>query len=68
MANFTWTNAAGGNWDTESNWNPVGIPGTGANVVLPTLAGAKQKVERIYPGLDEYRKILSFMAGRSCRW
>ena len=47
MANFTWTNAAGGNWSTESNWNPVGLPGNGANIMLPTLAGAYTSVDNL---------------------
>ena len=47
MANFTWTNAAGGNWSTDSNWNPVGIPGNGANIMLPTLAGAYTSTDNL---------------------
>jgi hypothetical protein len=26
-ANYTFANIAGGSWKTESNWDPVGIPG-----------------------------------------
>ena len=51
MANFTWTNAAGGNWGTGSNWNPAGPPGNGDNIVLPTLAGAYTSVDNI-PFID----------------
>ena len=51
MANFTWTNAAGGDWSTASNWNPAGVPGNGANIVLPTLGGAYTSVENI-PFID----------------
>ncbi len=47
MANFTWTNAAGGDWSTNSNWNPVGLPGNGDNIVLPTLAGPYTSVDNI---------------------
>ena len=47
MANFTWTNPAGGDWSTESNWNPAGIPGNGANIMLPTLAGAYTSVDNL---------------------
>jgi hypothetical protein len=47
MADFTWTNAAGGNWSTDTNWNPVGIPGNGANIVLPTLAGAYTSTDNL---------------------
>ena len=47
MANFTWTNAAGGDWSTDSNWNPVGIPGNGANIMLPTLAGAYTSTDNL---------------------
>ena len=45
MANFTWTNAAGGNWSTASNWNPAGPPGNGDNIILPTLTGAYTSVD-----------------------
>ena len=51
MANFTWTNAAGGDWSTASNWTPAAVPGNGANIVLPTLAGAYTSVENI-PFID----------------
>ena len=47
MANFTWTNAAGGDWSTDSNWNPVGLPGNGDNIVLPTLAGAYTSIDNL---------------------
>ena len=47
MANFTWTNAAGGDWSTDSNWNPEAVPGNGANIVLPTLAGAYTSIDNI---------------------
>ena len=47
MADFTWTNAAGGNWSTDTNWNPVGIPGNGANIVLPTLTGAYTSTDNL---------------------
>ena len=47
MANFTWTNAAGGDWSTASNWNPAGIPGNGANIMLPTLAGAYTSIDNL---------------------
>src|SRR5436190_23812547 len=26
-ANFTWTNNAGGNWNTAANWSPNQVPG-----------------------------------------
>ena len=51
MANFTWTNAAGGNWSTGSNWNPAGPPGNGDNIVLPMLGGAYTSVDNI-PFID----------------
>ncbi len=41
----TWTGATSNNWRTASNWNPAGVPGTGANVCFstpnptPALAG-----------------------------
>ena len=47
MANFTWTNPAGGDWGTDTNWNPVGIPGNGANITLPTLAGAYTSTDNL---------------------
>jgi hypothetical protein len=51
VANFTWTNAAGGDWSTASNWNPAGPPGNGDNIVLPTLAGAYTSIDDI-PVID----------------
>ena len=51
MANFTWTNAAGGNWSTGSNWDPATVPADGDNIVLPTLAGAYTTVDNI-PFID----------------
>ena len=51
MANFTWTNAAGGNWSTASNWNPAGPPGNGDNIVLQTLGGAYTSIDNI-PFID----------------
>ena len=47
MANFTWVNPAGGDWGTDTNWNPVGIPGNGANITLPTLAGAYTSTDNL---------------------
>ena len=47
MTNFTWTNAAGGNWSTGSNWDTGAVPGNGANIVLPTLAGAYTSIDDI---------------------
>jgi hypothetical protein len=47
MANFTWANPAGGDWGTDTNWNPVGIPGNGANIMLPTLAGAYTSTDNL---------------------
>ena len=47
MANFTWTNAAGGDWSTASNWNPAAVPVTGDNIVLPTLAAAYTSVDNL---------------------
>ena len=47
MANFTWTNAAGGDWSTASNWDADAIPGDGENVVLPTLATAYTSIDDI---------------------
>ena len=32
--NYTWTNAAGGNWNIEGNWNPSGIPVAGDNATI----------------------------------
>jgi hypothetical protein len=37
-ANITWTNAAGGNWNTSANWN-VGVPTVTDNAFLNSLAG-----------------------------
>ena len=51
MANLTWTSAAGGDWSTESNWNPAGLPGNGDNIVLQTLVGAYTSVDNI-PFID----------------
>ena len=47
MANFTWTNAAGGDWSTASNWDTGAVPPDGANIVLPTLAGAYTSVDNL---------------------
>ena len=51
MSNFTWTNAAGGNWSTDTNWNPAGPPGNGDNIELPTLAGAYTSTDNL-PFID----------------
>ena len=51
MANFTWTNAAGGNWSIGANWDPGTVPGNGANIVLPTLAGAYTSIDDL-PFID----------------
>lgn len=32
----TWVGPSGGSFDVASNWNPVGIPGSGNDVVIPT--------------------------------
>ena len=32
----TWTGATSNDWRTASNWSPVGVPGTGANVCFST--------------------------------
>src|SRR6185295_2391442 len=34
----TWSNAAGGNWNTAGNWTPSGVPASGDDVSI-TLAG-----------------------------
>ena len=47
MANFTWTNAAGGDWSTASNWDTGTIPANGDNIVLQTLAGAYTSIDNI---------------------
>ncbi len=39
QAQFTWTGAGGNNnWSTPNNWNPVGPPTTGADVVFTTAS------------------------------
>jgi hypothetical protein len=35
---ISWNNAAGGNWNTDSNWNPAQVPGASDDVLI-TLAG-----------------------------
>jgi hypothetical protein len=47
MTNFTWTNATGGDWSTASNWNPMAVPVTRDNIMLPTLAGAYTSIDNI---------------------
>src|SRR5436190_22431305 len=37
---FVWNNAAGGNWNLSSNWNPAMVPGAADNATLGSLAGA----------------------------
>ena len=34
-ASITWTNAAGGNWNTAQNWNPNQVPGSGDSASIP---------------------------------
>ena len=51
MANFTWTNAAGGNWSTGSNWDTGAAPDSGANIVLQTLGVAYTSIDDI-PFID----------------
>jgi hypothetical protein len=51
MANFTWTNAAGGDWSVPSNWDAGAVPDSGANIVLPTLATAYTSIDDI-PFID----------------
>ncbi|MGI4875831.1 MAG: beta strand repeat-containing protein [Janthinobacterium lividum] len=34
----TWTGGTGTDWFTASNWNPTGVPGTGVDVVIPTVS------------------------------
>ena len=36
---YTWNNAAGGNWDTATNWTPNGVPNATADTATITLAG-----------------------------
>ena len=31
----TWTGAISTNWDTATNWNPAGVPGSGDDVTIP---------------------------------
>ena len=40
MANFTWTNAGGGDWSDASNWSPsiIAPPGAGDNATFNDLA------------------------------
>ena len=42
MANFTWTNAGGGDWSDASNWSPSisGPPGAGDNTTFNDLASS----------------------------
>ena len=51
MANFTWTNAAGGNWSTGANWDTGAVPDSGANIVLQTLGVAYASIDDI-PFID----------------
>ena len=49
MANFTWTNAAGGDWSVASNWSPFGVipappPGNGDNADFGDLASSDYTV------------------------
>ncbi len=37
-ADYAWNNAAGGDWSTNTNWSPTGIPGAGDNATV-ALAG-----------------------------
>src|ERR1039457_6536070 len=37
-ATITWTNAAGGGWNTAANWNPNAVPGTNDTAII-TNAG-----------------------------
>jgi hypothetical protein len=37
---YNWNNAAGGNWNVNTNWSPVGPPGASDNATLGTLSGA----------------------------
>ena len=35
-ASITWTNTAGGNWNTAQNWNPNQVPGSADTVSIPS--------------------------------
>src|SRR5262245_35048753 len=37
LATITWTNAAGGDWDTPGNWSTGALPGSADDVVIGTL-------------------------------
>ncbi|MBN8596957.1 MAG: hypothetical protein J0L78_04710 [Planctomycetes bacterium] len=37
---FEWTNPAGGAWNTDTNWSPVGHPGVAGQSALISLAGS----------------------------
>jgi hypothetical protein len=34
LSQVSWTNPAGGDWDTASNWSGSAVPGTGDDVVI----------------------------------
>ncbi len=39
-AQSTWTNLAGGDWNTDANWSPIGVPGDTTNAFLTNLVAA----------------------------
>ena len=39
MATLTWTNAAGGSWDTPGDWNTGTLPAAGDDVVINAITG-----------------------------
>ena len=34
LSTYNWVGAAGGNWSTNTNWEPAGIPGSGDTIVF----------------------------------
>ncbi|MEZ5484730.1 MAG: MBG domain-containing protein [Lysobacteraceae bacterium] len=47
---YTWTGASSDQWSEPSNWNPIGVPGSGDTLAFPGTASNKTNSNDLAPG------------------
>ena len=46
-ATITWTNSAGGAWNTASNWSPATVPGANDDVIINNLSSSTKTITNV---------------------